>query len=79
MTKLRPALAALFLVIAPFSWGYEPPEPNWNAIGLNAEKQSATYWLQRSPELDKVLLQATTIQDRNRRLLAFRRHRRLVG
>jgi len=70
MTKLRPALAAVLMLIVPCAWTYEPPEADWNAIGLNAEKQSATYWLQRSPEVDKLLLQAATIQDGNRRLLA---------
>ena len=71
MTKLRPALAAVLMLIVPCAWTYEPPEADWNAIGLNAEKQSATYWLQRSPEVDKLLLQAATIQDGNRRLLAW--------
>ena len=70
MSMFRPALAALLLVIAPFSWGYEPPEPNWDAIGLSAEKQTVDYWLTRTTNADQILLPAATIQDLNRRLLA---------
>lgn len=69
MPMLRPALAALLLIITSFARGYEPPEPDWNAIGLNAEKQSVDYWLKRTPDADRVLLQTSVIQDRNRRLL----------
>ena len=70
MFRFRPALVVLLMVIAPVSWGYEPQEPDWNAIGLNAEKQTADYWLKRTPQADRVLLQPAAIQDGNRRLLA---------
>jgi len=64
MTKLRPALAAVLMLIVPCAWTYEPPEADWNAIGLNAEKQSATYWLQRSPELDTLFETLKTAKTR---------------
>lgn len=70
MTEFRPVLAAVLMVISACAWTYEPPEPDWNAIGLNAEKQSIDYWLKRAPDADSVLLQAAAIQDGNRRLLA---------
>ncbi|MFY8061467.1 MAG: hypothetical protein ACOVMK_07995, partial [Arenimonas sp.] len=67
---LRSILAASLMVITPLALGYEPPEPDWNSVGIAAEKQSSTYWLQRIPDADSILLQNAAIEDSNRRLLA---------
>ena len=67
---LRSILAASLMVITPLALGYEPPEPDWNSVGIAAEKQSSTYWLQRIPDADSILLQNAAIEESNRRLLA---------
>lgn len=70
ISMLRSILAASLMVITSLAWAYMPLEPDWNSVGISAEKQSSTYWLQRIPDADSVLLQNPAIEDSNRRLLA---------